>query len=43
MRKFKRLYAAVLVLAVPAFSVLLTGTAEALRVANHCEPSFGDD
>ncbi|GLW07038.1 hypothetical protein Misp01_21680 [Microtetraspora sp. NBRC 13810] len=42
MRKFKRLSALVAVSAVPFFFVLMTGTAEAIRIANHCEPAPGD-
>ncbi|MDP9862621.1 MULTISPECIES: hypothetical protein [Streptosporangium] len=43
MRKITRLYALAIALAVPAFSVLLSGTAEAIRIANHCEPSVDGD
>ncbi|MET8332240.1 hypothetical protein ABZV14_14650 [Streptosporangium canum] len=42
MRKITRLYMLVLATAVPVFSVLMSGTAEAIRIANHCEPSSPD-
>ncbi|GAA2852729.1 hypothetical protein GCM10010517_10480 [Streptosporangium fragile] len=42
MRRFKRLCAAVPILAVPILSVPLTGTAEALRIADRCGPFSGE-
>ncbi|MER5621723.1 hypothetical protein [Streptosporangium sp. NPDC002544] len=41
MRKIARLYTLILTAAVPVLLALQTGTAtaEAIRIANHCEPS----
>ncbi|MEU7003216.1 hypothetical protein [Nonomuraea sp. NPDC046570] len=42
MRMIKRMWVLATVAAVPMFMVM-TGTAEAIRIANHCEPSPDGD
>ncbi|GAT70006.1 hypothetical protein PS9374_05686 [Planomonospora sphaerica] len=43
MRMIRRMGMLAVALAVPLFVVLMSGTAEAIRIANHCEPPLDAD